>query len=236
MTAVVLAGLVVLVGALVQGAVGYGMALLAAPLLALVDPALVPLPLLLVTSVHAILAVAREIGQADWRAVGWATLGRLPGTVLGVLAVTLLPQRGLAAVVGFAVLVFVGLSLVSWHPQPVARSLVLAGVASGAAGTATSIGGPPIALLYQNAAGPQVRATLGAYFAIGTVPSIAGLALAGQMSTDVVRDAAVLVPFLVLGFLLSGPARKILDGGRTRAAVLIVAAASAVLLLVTALV
>jgi uncharacterized membrane protein YfcA len=59
---IIVVGLVVLLGALVQGAVGYGMSLIAAPLLVLVDPALVPVPLLLLTTVHATLAVVR-----DWR-------------------------------------------------------------------------------------------------------------------------------------------------------------------------
>ena len=39
---IVVAGLVVAVGALVQGTVGFGLALVAAPLLAILDPALVP--------------------------------------------------------------------------------------------------------------------------------------------------------------------------------------------------
>lgn len=59
LTSVILAsGLVVALGALVQGAVGYGMALVAAPLLVLFDPALVPVPLILLATVHSVLAVA----------------------------------------------------------------------------------------------------------------------------------------------------------------------------------
>ncbi|MGH8964098.1 MAG: sulfite exporter TauE/SafE family protein, partial [Actinomycetes bacterium] len=72
---IVAAGLVVALGALVQGAVGYGMALVAAPLLALVNPALVPVPLILLTSVHAVLAVIRDGRHADWPGIGWAMLG-----------------------------------------------------------------------------------------------------------------------------------------------------------------
>ncbi len=87
---IIAAGLVVALGALVQGAVGYGMALVAAPLLTLLDPALVPVPLLLLATVHSVLAVIRDGRHADWLGIGWAMLGRLPGTVLGVLAVVAL--------------------------------------------------------------------------------------------------------------------------------------------------
>ncbi|GAB3498159.1 sulfite exporter TauE/SafE family protein [Amycolatopsis cihanbeyliensis] len=222
----------VLLGALVQGAIGYGMNLLAAPLLALLDPALVPVPLLLVVTVHSTLAMVREHTDTDWRGVGWAMLGRIPGVGLGVLAVAMLPQRLFAVVVGAAVLVCLGLSVTTWRPRPAPTPLVLAGTASGAMGTAASIGGPPIALLYQHEPGPRIRSTLAACFAIGSVLSAAGLAAGGQIESRHLLLAAGLLPFLVLGFLLSGPVRGLLDGGRIRGAVLVVAAASSVALIV----
>jgi uncharacterized protein len=224
------AGLVVALGALVQGAVGYGMALVASPLLALLEPTLVPVPLLMLTSVHAVLAAVRDWRHADWTGIGWATLGRLPGTGLGVLAVVALSQRVFAALVGLGVLACVLLSLLSWRPRPRPGSLLLAGLVSGAGGTAASIGGPPIALLYQEEAGPRVRGTISGYFVLGSVISLAALAAAGQVTGASMTSTAMLAPFLLAGFALSGPARRVLDNGWTRRAVLAVAAVSAVLL------
>lgn len=224
------AGLVVALSALVQGAVGYGMALVAAPLLALFDPALMPVPLILLTSVHAVLAVVRDGRHADWAGIGWAMLGRLPGTGLGVLAVVALSQWVFSLLVGLSVLACVVLSLLTWRPRPRPGSLLLAGLASGAGGTAASIGGPPIALLYQDAAGPRVRGTIGGYFVLGSVTSIIALAAAGQVTGESLARTALLMPFVLVGFALSGPARQVLDDGWTRRAVLAVAAVSAVLL------
>lgn len=227
---ILIAGLVVALGALVQGAVGYGMALVAAPLLALLDPALVPVPLIVLSAGHSVLAVLRDGRHADRAGVGWAMLGRLPGTGLGVLAVVALSQQVFSLVVGSCVLAFILLSLLTWQPRPRPRSLLLAGLASGVGGTAAGIGGPPIALLYQCATGPRVRGTIGAYFVLGSVTSIAALAAAGQVTGAALISAAQLAPFLLAGFLLSGPARHVLDKGWTRHAVLTVAAASAGLL------
>lgn len=229
------AGMVVALGALVQGAVGYGLALVAAPPLALVDPALVPVPLIMLGSAHAMLAVVRDGRHADWAGVGWAMLGRLPGTGLGVLAVVALSQRVFSLVIGCCVLAFVVLSLLTWHPRPQPGTLLLAGLVSGAGGTAAGIGGPPIVLLYQHATGPQVRGTTAGYFALGSVLSLAALAVAGQVTGAALASTALLAPFLLAGFLLSGPARRVLDNGRTRSAVLAVAAASAVLLIARSL-
>ncbi|OQO93793.1 sulfite transporter TauE/SafE [Saccharomonospora piscinae] len=231
MSEILLAGLALACGALVQGAVGYGMNLIAAPLLTLVDPRLVPVPLLVIALAHALLTVAREHRHVDWRGVGFVTAGRLPGTALGVLAVALLAPRAFAGAVAVAVLVCVVLSVVSWTPRPAPRSLLVAGLASGTFGTASSIGGPPLALLYQHSAGPEIRATLGACFALGSSISLLALGLAGQVNTGHLVTVAWLLPFLVAGFLLSGPARRFLHGRRMRVAVLSVATVSALVLL-----
>ena len=48
-------------------------------------------------------------------------------------------------------------------------------------GTASSIGGAPVALVYQHAGGPRTRATLASIFVFGTVISIGTLAIAGAV-------------------------------------------------------
>jgi uncharacterized membrane protein YfcA len=228
---IALAGLAVALGALVQGAVGFGIALVSAPLLAIIDPSLVPVPMLLLATTHAMLTLRREYRHADWAGVGWALLGRLPGIVIGVLAVAVLPPRWFGLAVAVVVLACVALSVVRWRPRPTVPALLLAGVVSGAAGTASAIGGPPVALLYQHAPGARVRATLAAYFVAGSLLSLAGLFVGGQLSADALGAAAVMVPFLVAGFALSGPVRHLLDHGWTRPAVLAMAGLGALALL-----
>ncbi|GAA3660094.1 sulfite exporter TauE/SafE family protein [Lentzea roselyniae] len=227
-----MAGVVVALGGLLQGLIGFGLALVAVPLLALLDPALVPVPVLVVASAHAMMSLVREFGHVDWRGVGWAMLGRLPGTVVGIWIVDSLDPKSFGVVVGAAVLACVLLSVISWRPQPTPPSLVTAGVASGSFGTATSIGGPMVALLYQNQSGPQVRATLAAFFTLGSVVSIIGLTATGNVTAHQLWAGLALIPFLVAGFLLSGPLRKRFDAGGIRTPMLVVAGASAVVLIV----
>jgi hypothetical protein len=76
-----------------------------------------------------------------------------------------------------------------------------------------------------------VRATLAAYFVAGSLLSLAGLLVGGQVTADAVAAAAVMVPFLIAGFALSSPARRLLDRGWTRPVVLALAAAGALALL-----
>ncbi|MDV6012192.1 TSUP family transporter [Haloechinothrix sp. LS1_15] len=230
--ALVIAALVILLGAIVQGAAGYGMNLVAAPILALVDPALLPAPLLLLAAVHAILAATRERHHVDWSGVGWTMVGRLPGTVIGVIIVATLPQGPFAIVVGVVVLACVLLSLTSWHPRPTPGALTLGGGVGGIFGTAATIGGPPIALLYQHQRGPTIRSTLAMYFLLGSLLSVAALAVGGQVDTTALLQAAALLPFMLLGFALSNPVKRFLDTGWMRTAVLTVASVSAAVLIV----
>jgi uncharacterized membrane protein YfcA len=225
------AGIAVAVGALVQGLIGFGLALIAVPIVALVEPTLLPVPILLVATVHAALSLVRERAHVDWTDVGWAMLGRLPGTVVGVVLVDRLTGPAFGLLVGGAVLVGVAVSVVSWRPRPTPRALVVAGLLSGSFGTSMSIGGPPLALLYQARPGPQVRATLGAFFVLGAVVSLAGLGIAGQVNRHQLAVGVGLVPFLVAGFAASGPLRRVLDARGLRPAVLAVSALSALLLI-----
>ncbi|MET8761582.1 sulfite exporter TauE/SafE family protein [Lentzea sp. NPDC004782] len=226
------AGLVVALGGLLQGLIGFGLALIAVPLIALLDPTLLPVPVLMVATAHASMSLAREFGHVDWRGVGWAMLGRLPGTAVGIWIVDALDPKGFGLVVGGSVLGCVLLSITAWRPQPRPRSLVTAGFASGSFGTATSVGGPMVALLYQNQTGPQVRATLAAFFVLGSGVSVLGLVAAGHVTAHQLWTGLALIPFLVAGFLLSGPLRRKVDAGGIRTPMLVVAGASAVVLIV----
>jgi hypothetical protein len=77
---------------------------------------------------------------------------------------------------------------------------------------------------------------MGLYFLVGNTVSLSALALAGEVSTDDVARALVLLPFVFVGFLLSGPLRRHVDGPRLRVAVLTLSATGAVVLLAKTLV
>jgi uncharacterized membrane protein YfcA len=230
--AIVVATLVVAVGASIQGTLGFGLGLIAAPILALLDPALVPGPLLFSILPLSVLVARRERGSLDLEGVRWAIIGRIPGTVLGVGAIAVLSQSALALMVGVVVLVAVALSVAGWQVTPSARTLATAGAASGFMGTATSIGGPPIAMVYQRQAGPEMRASLAAIFLFGGLLSVGLLVASGEFWTGELRHGLLLVPGVLVGYVGSGRLAGFLDRGYTRTAVLALSAVSAAALIV----
>ena len=71
---------VLFVGATIQGSIGFGANLTAAPILALIDLRFLPGPLLLNALTLTSITWRRERADVDWRAVGWSLGGRLPAT------------------------------------------------------------------------------------------------------------------------------------------------------------
>lgn len=225
----------VLLGAIVQGVVGLGLNLVAAPVVTLVSPGLVPAVPLCLAVVLPLATLAREWREADWSGLRWALGGRVPGTVGGVAVVAWASDRLLGVGVGVMVLVAV---LLTWRAVRVpvtAGWLSAAGFLAGVTGTATSIGGPPVAIVYQHHDGPQIRATLGVFFCVGGLLSLAGLAAGGQLGTHDLYVALLLTPVLGLGHAVAGPLRRHLDAGHSRAAVLVICATSGGVLLVRSL-
>ena len=225
----------VLAGSFVQGSVGFGINILAAPVMAIVEPEALPATLILAALPLALGMLVREHGAIDREGLRWLLVGRLPGTALGVVGVATLPADGLSAVIGALVLLAVAMSAVA-PPLAVTRNSALAvGALSGAMGTASSIGGPPAALLYQHHPGAVLRSTTAALFVFGTILSVAALAVAGEVTADDVVLALVLTPAIAAGLLLSHLLAGRIDAGWLRPAVLVVAGVAGALTLLRGL-
>jgi uncharacterized membrane protein YfcA len=200
--ALIAAIVVVALASAVHGAVGFGLSLLAVPVLLVLDPSFVPGPALMAGLLLSVLVDGRELKAADPR-VGWAVLGLLPGTAVGAALIAAVPEDALGVPLGLLVLVAVALS--ARAPAPGAhprRSRRRRYGLSGFLATAASVGGPPIALIYARSR-------------------------RGRFGTRDLRTSAAFAPGVVVGFLLSGPLRPFVDSGRTRPAVLVLSAVAA---------
>jgi uncharacterized membrane protein YfcA len=224
----IVGGLAVFVGAIVQGGVGFGLGLVAAPVLTMLAPDLMPGAIQVVNMILPLFTLGTEWRRVDWRGLGFAVLGRLPGSIIGAVIVVYVSIYIRSILVAVMVLIAVALTARSMSVPRNGVTITSAGFVSGVTGTATGIGGPPIALVYQNAKGPQIRATLAMFFLLSAAQSLVILGVVEELPAEALWLGAILIVPMLLGFLVSGPLRRYLDGGKVRVAVLIVAAASAV--------
>jgi uncharacterized membrane protein YfcA len=234
-TLVVIA-LAIFVGSTVQSVVGLGIGLVAAPVITLVQPALMPGTLIMLALVLPAVTLVNDHDDIDWPGLAWSLPARVLGTGIGVWVVAQFSERQLGIAVGVMVILMV---LITWLvlEVPVNRAtLSTAGFIGGITGTATSIGGPPFALLYLHRPAQQIRTTMAVYFLIGAALSLVGLVLAGDLTGAQLRSAAELFPAVLLGVVVGALSRRHLPLGFVKPAVLVVSAASALVLLVRSII
>ena len=224
--------LTVLFGATLQGSVGFGMGLLASPILILIDPRFVPGPILLSTTVLTVLLVYRERTAIDFHGIQWAMVGRLFGTVLASAILLVVSADQLVLLIGVFILSAVGMSLSGFRFDPIRPVLVVAGMLSGLLGTVASVGGPPMALVYQHAAGARIRSTMSGFFLLGTILSLGALWYVGRFDAYEIQLTLVMLPSVLTGFVLSKWTAVYVDRGYVRPAVLSVAAGAGLLVII----
>lgn len=231
-----LALLCVTLGAAVQGSIGFGASLVSIPLLLLVNPTLVPGPALVAGITINVIGLVAGIEHTDWRGVRWAVVGLLPGTLVAAVALSIFSGPSVALLSATAVLAAVAVSAAGARPPAGRRTLLGAGFFSGYLNTAAGVGGPPMALAYQDAPARTLRATLPVVFLAATLLTGITLASTGHLTALDWRIGLVLAPGGALGYVAARPVAHRIDGARLRSAVLVVSASSALLAIARVLV
>jgi hypothetical protein len=226
--------LIVSLGAALQGSIGFGFAVVSVPVLTLLDPEFVPVAPQILALPMSFAALLRERGGVDRAGVGWIIVGRVPGSLGAAVVLMFAVGRTLDLLIGGIVLVTVLILASGIHVPLNAVTRVAAGVFSGFSGTASAIGGPPIALLYRDQTGPTVRSTLGTIFSIGIVINLVVLALTGIVDRHDLFTALILSPAAILGFAGSSLLHRRVEGRILRVGILVMATVSAVALLLRA--
>ncbi len=221
----------VAVAAFIQGTTGFGFALIVAPMLAFLAPDLLPVSLLLLMIPLNAYVAWRERAALHRSGAGWITAGRFVGTFGGLWVLTALTARHLNLLTGATTILAAAVTLIAPSFTPGRQALVAAGVVTGVMETATGIGGPPLALVYQHQAAAKLRSTLAFCFLVGQLMSLAVLGLAGHASASQFGDAAMLAPALVFGAALSRFLHTRVGGRVLRLTVLIFAIVSGAVLL-----
>lgn len=233
---VVLSALVMAAGAAVQGAVGFGANLVAAPILVLIDERFVPAPMVLTSAVLNLLVLRREGRTRVDPTVNTAIAGQVVGVIGAGFLLAAVSDEALSLLFAVLVLFAVALSALGWHLAKTRPNLAGVGVLSGFMGTVSGIGGPPVALAYQQSDGPSLRGTLARYFFVGNLVGIPTLIVAGRLGREELLLSAAIIPGILLGYAASGWLAGHLDKRAVRPYILTLSAAAAVVVLIRTIV
>src|SRR3954452_16355961 len=160
------------------------MGLVAAPVVGLAAPSLVPaLPLWLALLISGLM-LDGERAHIHWRSLAGALPARVGGTLVGAWLVLQFTEEQIGVALALMTLLAVGVAVGAAHIPVTPRTLLAAGVGAGVTGTAPSIGGPAIALLFQREPPAVMRSTLSVFFFVGVLLSLTGLGLSGSLTSQ----------------------------------------------------
>lgn len=183
-----------------QAVTGFGFALVAVPLLAVVvDPVTAVVATTVASLVLTTFAAWRERGCVERPVAVRVTLAGLAGLPLGLLLLAGLDPRVLTVAIAIGLLLLVVLLAVRVRVPPTAAVGGGAGLLSGVLLAATGMNGPPVVVALQalDLSPRRFRATLQAIFCVQDLLAVAGFAALGTVGPPVaaaVAGAAVGVP------------------------------------------
>lgn len=203
----------------IRSALGFGEALVAVPLLALVMPVQVAAPLAVLVSI----TVAVVVVLQDWRSVhlrsaGWLILATLFGIPLGLLLLKTVPESIVKAILGVFIFVFALYSLLGCKQRELTddRLAPFFGFTAGILGGAYGMNGPPLVVygVLRRWTPIQFRATLQGYFLIASMVGMAGYALTGLWTRTVSRYFLLSLPLALIAIVIGRAVHRRLSSAR----------------------
>jgi uncharacterized membrane protein YfcA len=198
----------VLFGAtVIRSAFGFGEALIAVPLLALVVPVEVAAPVSVLASITvALIAVIQDWRKIHVRSAAWLVLPTLLGIPLGLALLKAVAEPVVKAVLATVIIAFSVYSLLARTHRELKNDNTawLFGFGAGVLGGAYGMNGPPL-VVYGSLRGwpPQhFRATLQGYFLPASLAGLLGYSMAGLWTPAVTRFYLLSLPLVVLATFL----------------------------------
>jgi uncharacterized membrane protein YfcA len=208
---------VLFVATLIRSVFGFGEALVAVPLLALIIPVQVAAPVAVLVSI----TVAGIIVVQDWRKIhvrsaGWLVLSTMLGIPLGLILLKAAAEPVVKGVLASVIIAFSAYSLLRGKQRELKNDKFawLFGFSAGVLGGAYGMNGPPL-VIYGSLRrwSPQYfRATLQGYFLPASLVGLWGYQFAGLWTPEVNRFYLLSLPFVVLATFLGRAINRRISG------------------------
>lgn len=226
--------LVVTLGAVVQFGIGMGFGVVASPIMALIEPKLVPVPALYIGLFTSLGAAVSARSTISWPEVKLFAFGRLIGSAIAsFVLISLTNEKHFLLFFGSTILVALALNLSGIHIPFNRWTLFLISKISGFMATITSVGGPPVALLYASRSA-ESRGTIGAFFTFGSLFALGALYISGWAGWEETIYTVLLLPPVITGMYLGKRLKGRLDH-RFRSILLALSALASITLIVRGL-
>lgn len=196
---------IVSVGAVVMGTVGFGLGLVAAPVLLLfIDPSSTVVTVNSLIAVLMLLVLLQTRRSLELRLVWGMALGGLAAVPIGVLALDLASPTALRIIIAVVILSLTPLAVFNLRPAFAHHPFTgpVLGFLASLFVTTLSIGGGLAAIhVFAQRRSPQVtRASLAFYFFLADSAAFGLYFKAGLVNRDTLANIGILLPGVLLGF------------------------------------
>ena len=198
---------IIFLGSMVQSCTGFGLALVTVPLLSQVIDVKLSIPLALIFSII-ICANFSFIMRKNiqWKAISFLSLGCIPGTFIGILALKYTKHDIILLAMGIVVATYCIFRLTGPKLERMVTSpwkTLCYGFTSGTLGSAVGESGPPIVLFaaMQNWNTNQVKATMFTFFGIQVSMSLIGYYFEKMITSELVSLTLNATPGFLLGIV-----------------------------------
>jgi len=208
---------VIFLATLIRSAFGFGEALVAVPLLALLMPVEEAVPLATLVSITvASIVVAQDWHKVHVRSAGWLVISTLFGIPLGLWLLTAVPEAVVKAILAVVIIGFSSYCLVSRSPFQLKdeRWAWLFGFGAGVLGGAYGMNGPPLVVYgsLRQWSPEHFRATLQGYFLPASLLGMCGFWLAGLWTPAVTHYYLWTLPLALAAIFLGRAINRRLSG------------------------
>ena len=142
--------LAVVAGAVAQASSGFGITLIAAPVVVAVEPAFLPLPMMIGGMTVGLRHLVRERSGIEWSYLSRCLVGMPIGVALGHLATGMLSESGLKMAVGVLIVLAVVLVAVGWAPRRSRWTAPVCGLLVAFGTRVAALPGPPFVILHHD--------------------------------------------------------------------------------------
>ena len=199
--------LITITAAFIQGASGFGFALVAMPVLAGLTSIYVAVPFVALGTLTTNTFLWMYYRQScDLKIVGQLLVGALLGLPLGFLVLQYIPVKWMLITLGFMIVAY-GIYALASPVMPVLKAqgwIYGAGFAAGILMGGYNLPGPPVILYGSSQRWPQVefKGILSRFFWVNAFIAVLGHGLQNRLSKEVLYQFLVTLPGLVIGLFM----------------------------------
>lgn len=204
---------VIFVATFIRSAFGFGEALVAVPLLALVMPIDVAAPVAVLVSITvALVTVAQDWRHVHFRSAGLLFASTCVGIPIGLWLLTAVPEQTVKSVLALVIITFSAFFLINKSPVTLKTEKIapVFGFVAGILGGAYGMNGPPLVAYgtLRHWSPQHFRATLQGYFLPASIVVMFGYWMAGLWGASVTRYYLLTLPVVVIAIFAGRAANK----------------------------